>query len=130
MRCAPIRAVELQPRASRPARIEPQAHHVFDPEGACQLLVKTGPAELNRRKEVRVQPCAVGRRQRVCMPMPPAGRADLARHLAARLACPDHDVARTDSLVVGDDVAGDEAAERVQDGLRERDRPFDVSRLA
>ena len=50
----PPGAVELQPRLTRAARTEPEAHHVFDAHRARGLLVELEPVELAPGKEIRV----------------------------------------------------------------------------
>ena len=100
-----VRAVELE---SGTVGVEPETHHVLDPEWARHLLVEVESLKLATRQEVGEFARAVHRLQRVLVHVADLGSPECARDLAARFAHVQGRRPADRRVVVGDDVAGHE----------------------
>ena len=121
-----IGPVEFQACATRAGRVEPQAHHVLDPERGVDVLIELEPVVLAAGKEVGVLPRPGGRPNWILVRITPVRIAYLLSHLASWLTGED-DGWRPGSefLVVSNDVARHEPTERVEHRLGTRNRPID-----
>jgi hypothetical protein len=117
---ASSRTVEFEAGAGR---VEPEAHHVFDAEGPDDLAVEVEAVEVAERQEVGELPRALSGCERVFMGVAHLGDPHLRGDLAARLAGERHRRVSSRSLVVGDNIARDQAPKRLQNSVRKCDRP-------
>jgi hypothetical protein len=125
-------AIELEAGATVATGIEPQAHHVFDPQRPCNLLVEAQPVKVSPRQEVRELAGTFPRSQGILGAVALERVPYLVAHRPAGLAdeAESRVVRAFRNLVVGDDVARDEAAKREQDPLGKGERAVDGGRLA
>ena len=123
-------AIELE-AGPGDAGLEPESHHVLDPERPVSELVELGTVVFAACDEVRSLSRAEHDRDRVLVSVPQHGSTYLVRHRRAGLPgeC-DRRPAERLVLVVRHDIARNEAAERSEDGLSEGIGPVGRGALA